>query len=89
MLPEFLGKRTVLPLLECNLSRTRQVFLKNFDLTQGKIAVVIVHISLVIQAEGAGVEIRRAHRCPEAIYDHRLAVVHGRQIFMYFNAGFE
>ena len=75
MLPEFFNKRPVLPLLECNLSRTRQVFLKNFNLTQGKISVVIVHISLVIQAEGMGGEIRRAHCCSEAIYD--LSYSHG------------
>jgi len=85
MLPEFFGKRPVLPLLEGNLSRTRQVFLKNPDLTPGKIAVVIVHISLVIQVEGTGVEIRRTNRCPEPIDDHNLAVVHGRLKFMYFS----
>ena len=74
MLAEFFNKRPVLPLLEGNLSRTRQVFLKNPDLTPGKIMVVIVQISLVIQAKGTGIEIRGAHRCPESVYNHPCSI---------------
>src|ERR1700674_632144 len=74
--PGLFAQGAVGPLLVGYSPRALQVVLEVGDLAQRELAVVDVQVRLVVQAEGAAVEIRRAHGSPQAVDHQHLAVVH-------------
>ena len=54
--------------------RASEVLLENADLLAGEAAIEDVEVGLIVQTEGAIVEIRRSHRNKKAINDEYLAV---------------
>lgn len=77
------------PFLIGDLPGALEVVLEHPGLPRGEDLVVDVEVGLVVEAEGAVVEVGRADRDQQLVHDHDLAVVHGGLVLMDLRAGLQ